>query len=106
MSEPHTERFTNNASALTGLGEEEVILQRQKDGRNEALKAKNPLIQNILSAASEPMFILLTVACAVYFLLKETTEAITMLVALLFVLGIDVFQNFRSQRAVKALSQL
>ncbi len=73
---------------------------------NAGVKAKNLLIQNILSVVKEPMFILLLVACFVYFALNKFSEAFTMLVALLFVTGIDVFQNFRSQRAVKALSRI
>jgi Ca2+-transporting ATPase len=52
------------------------------------------------------MFLLLLVACCLYFILKEFAEAFTMLAALLFVAGIDVFQNFRSQKAVKALSRI
>ncbi len=52
------------------------------------------------------MFLLLMAACIIYFLLKELPEGFTMLAALLFVAGIDVFQNFRSQRAVKALGRI
>ncbi len=48
------------------------------------------------------MFILLVAACGVYFVLKELPEAFTMLGALIFVSGIDVFQNFRSGKAIKA----
>lgn len=93
-------------SQLLGLSSVEVIQQRQINGSNASVKAKNLLVQNILSVIKEPMFILLVVACFVYFALDKVSEATTMLVALLFVTGIDVFQNFRSQKAVKALSRI
>lgn len=89
-----------------GLTDSDVFEQRKLYGSNQLTKSKNPLIGNILSVVSEPMFILLAAACCVYFFLHETSEAFTMLAALLFVTGIDVFQNFRSQKAVKALTHI
>src|SRR5690606_26541839 len=91
---------------MTGLTPEEVTEQRRLNGMNKGAKAKNLLVQNILSVATEPMFILLMTACLIYFLLKEFSEAWTMLMALFFVAGIDVFQNFRSQKAIKALNRV
>lgn len=91
---------------MTGLTPEEVAEQRKLNGMNKGAKAKNLLVQNILSVTTEPMFILLMAACLIYFLLKEFSEAWTMLMALFFVAGIDVFQNFRSQKAIKALNRV
>ncbi|MGZ4090719.1 MAG: HAD-IC family P-type ATPase, partial [Bacteroidia bacterium] len=91
---------------LTGLTTEEVLKQRETDGMNIGTKPENLFFQNIISVVTEPMFILLVVACIIYFLLREVSEALTMLAALLFVAGIDVFQNFRSQKAVKALNKI
>lgn len=93
-------------AALTGLTSEQVEKQRELFGRNTGLKSKNPLLENIRSVVLEPMFILLLAACCVYFFMREFAEAFTMLAALSFVAGIDVFQNFRSQKAVKELSHL
>jgi len=89
-----------------GLTNAEVLEQRTLNGFNQITKSKNLLLENILSVVIEPMFILLAAACGIYFFLHETAEAFTMLTALLFVTGIDVFQNFRSQKAVKALSHI
>lgn len=91
---------------MTGLTPEEVAEQRKLNGMNKGAKAKSLLVQNILSVVMEPMFILLMAACLIYFLLKEFSEAWTMLMALFFVAGIDVFQNFRSQKAIKALNRV
>lgn len=98
--------LTEKRAALAGLTSDEVIHQRELNGWNKSIKKQNLFIQNVLSVITEPMFILLLVACSVYFILNEFTEAFTMLAALLFVSGIDVFQNFRSQKAVKALSRI
>lgn len=96
----------SNISELTGLTDQEVARQRALEGSNLAIRRRNMLIGNILLVVREPMFILLLAACGLYFFLKEYHEAFTMLVALLFVAGIDVFQNFRSQKAIKALSRI
>jgi P-type Ca2+ transporter type 2C len=95
-----------DTATTVGLTEAEVLEQRALNGANRIVKKKNLLAENILSVIGEPMFILLAVACSIYLFLNEFAEAFTMLAALLFVTGIDVFQNFRSQKAVKALSHI
>lgn len=89
-----------------GLSNEEVERQRQLHGENIGIEKDNILRQLIFSVVKEPMFILLMVACTVYFIMGELAEALTMLAALCFVAGIDIFQNFKSQRAVKALNKI
>jgi Ca2+-transporting ATPase len=91
---------------IHGLTDAEVFQQRALNGSNQLKKEKNLLLQNLLSVIKEPMFILLLIACAVYFSISEFSEAYTMLFALFFVAGIDVFQNFRTQKALKAISRL
>jgi Ca2+-transporting ATPase len=91
---------------IRGLSPAEVEIQRQLNGSNVGIEKENILLKQILSVVTEPMFILLIVACIVYFVLGQLSEAYTMFFALLFVAGIDVFQNFRSQRAVKALNKI
>jgi len=106
MNETHTQAYSQNSKPLTGLSSEDVLTQRGLNGINRGIEPRNLLAQNILSVVTEPMFILLLVSCTIYFILKQTGEAITMLAALFFVSGIDVFQNFRSQKAIKALSRI
>lgn len=96
----------NTTHDLPGLSNEEVKQQRQLHGENIGVEKDNIIKQLIFSVVKEPMFILLMVACAVYFILGELAEAITMLAALFFVAGIDIVQNFKSQRAVKALNKI
>ncbi|MCZ8215553.1 MAG: cation-transporting P-type ATPase, partial [Cyclobacteriaceae bacterium] len=73
------------ASTIQGLSVAEVEKQRERFGPNQLIQEKSTLLKTIWSAATEPMFVLLLLACLVYFLVKEYAEAITMLVALLFV---------------------
>ena len=54
---------------------------------------------------TEPMFLLLLVACGLYIGLGQTAEAITLGVALLLVSGISVYQSIRSDRALDALRE-
>ena len=55
---------------------------------------------------TEPMFLLLLVACAVYFALGRPQEAVTLIAALLAVAGISVYQAVRSNQALGALREL
>lgn len=91
---------------ITGLSPDEVVEQRLLYGANIGLKKENILKKVIFSVVTEPMFILLLATSVLYFIFGELTEALTMVAALFFVAGIDIFQNFRSQRAIKALNKL
>ncbi|MCB9270202.1 MAG: hypothetical protein H6561_11595 [Lewinellaceae bacterium] len=81
-------------------------MQQQVHGYNRGGKSPNQALELIIDIFKEPMIILLLVACSIYFVLSEWSEAFTMLGAILFVAGISLFQDYRSQRAVKALQQM
>ncbi|HPG08659.1 MAG TPA: cation-translocating P-type ATPase [Saprospiraceae bacterium] len=89
-----------------GLSAKEVAMQQQVHGYNRGGKSPNQALELIIDIFKEPMIILLLVACSIYFVLSEWSEAFTMLGAILFVAGISLFQDYRSQRAVKALQQI
>lgn len=93
-------------SDIVGLLPDEVLEQRSLYGANISLKKENILKKVIFSVLTEPMFILLLTTSVLYFVFGELTEALTMVIALFFVASIDIFQNFRSQRAIKALNKL
>ena len=90
-----------------GLTDEAVAKSRAKHGRN-SLTTNTPshLFTTMKEVVLEPMFLLLLVACAIYFSLGRTDEAITLIVALLLVAGISVYQSIRSDRALGALRDL
>ena len=51
----------------------------------------------------EPMFIILLVACIIYFAVGQYREGIKIMVSILIVAGISLFQEYRSKNAVLAL---
>ena len=58
-------------NAIKGLNDDEVIHQRELNGSNKVKRKKNLLLANLLSVVKEPMFILLLIACGVYFSIQE-----------------------------------
>src|SRR3954463_4752950 len=55
---------------------------------------------------TEPMFIMLLIACTIYFLMLQYKEGFIMLVSIFIVAGISLFQEYRSRNAVEALEKL
>lgn len=91
---------------IKGLSDKEILALTQQFGKNifqlESSRRLNHIIWDILK---EPMFILLTVACLLYFILGEGNEGIMMLAAMFFVVAISIYQENRSTKALKALKQ-
>jgi len=61
--------------------------------------------QLLIQLIREPMFVLLAIACALYFILGEAQEGILMAAAIVFVTTISYYQQVRSSSALKALGQ-
>jgi P-type Ca2+ transporter type 2C len=90
-----------------GLTDEAVTQSRAEHSRNTlTVKAKNGFWAMMNEVVTEPMFLLLLAACAIYFTLGRTEDAITLLAALLVVSGISVYQSVRSDQALGALRDL
>ena len=89
---------------FTGLTTAQAEAQRRVFGKNE-LEAtrRRPILDHLRNIATEPIFLLLAVACALYFFLGDFTEAMMMVLSILFVAGIEVYQGARSERALEAL---
>ncbi|MBL0358693.1 MAG: cation-translocating P-type ATPase [Chitinophagaceae bacterium] len=92
---------------LRGLSAVEVTASRAKNGSN-ALEMKEERVfwQVLKDVVAEPMFILLVVACVIYFIAGKHQEGIIMLVSIFIVAGISLFQEYRSKNAVQALKKL
>lgn len=92
---------------LKGLSGDEVNSLRKKYGKNIfRYKKEYRLLRMGWNIVSEPMFVLLVVACGLYFILNETGEGILMAVAMIIVSGISLYQEVKSSRAMQALKQL
>ena len=59
--------------------------------------------RRVWDSVTEPMFLLLAVACILYFILGEWTNAWMMLISIAFVTGIELYQERKSDHALEAL---
>lgn len=92
---------------LSGLSDAEVEASRAKYGVNEIeQKRKLNLIQRILHIFAEPMFLLLIITASIYFILGEVNDGLIMLVCVFFVIGIEFFQEQKTDKALEALNTL
>ena len=97
----------NNKPSFSGLTSMQAEELQAKFGKNElALQKKSNLFREILKALTEPMFLLLLVAAVIYFLLGEPRDGAVMLVFVLGVIGIDVMQEWRTDKTLEALKDL
>jgi len=93
-----------DTTVYAGLSTAEAEAKRRVVGTNEMADAhKDSLFDKLRGIVSEPMFILLVIACVLYFFLGDLTEAMMMLVSILFVTGIELYQDTKSERALEAL---
>lgn len=94
------------AKHFSGLNESDIPLLQKQFGKNVLSITKTPRFLLIfLDIAKEPMFILLSAACALYFIAGEINEGILMLFAMLFVSAISVYQEVKSSNAIEALKE-
>jgi Ca2+-transporting ATPase len=91
---------------IQGLSMQDVSLLRQQHGRNVFFAASSRKVIHIVrDIVREPMFILLVIACALYFILGEVSEGVMMLLAMILVAAISLYQEVKSTNAIQALQQ-
>ncbi|MEY3420351.1 MAG: hypothetical protein RIR48_632 [Bacteroidota bacterium] len=92
---------------LEGLNDKLVLINREKFGANTLGKSEESHFFKILfEIIKEPMFFILVLTSMIYFILKEYSEGLIMLIAILFVAGISLYQENRSRNAVASLKKL
>jgi P-type Ca2+ transporter type 2C len=97
----------NDIAPVSGLTSRQVAQSRQKYGSNTLdLEDERVMAAVIKEVVLEPMFLLLLVACIIYFVAGQYQEGIIMLVALCLVAGISLFQEYRSKNAIQALKKI
>src|SRR5580765_2349528 len=95
--------YTGN---LTGLSETEVRKLIPLFGKNLFKDGTGGgFLSTLWNIVREPMFIMLVIACSIYFILGESAEGIMMGVAIFFVAGISFYQEIKSIKALQALKQ-
>ncbi|TNE58318.1 MAG: cation-translocating P-type ATPase [Bacteroidetes bacterium] len=94
----------NSDIPLYGLTDAEVRTSRAKHGRNVLfLRPKRQFWHILVEVIREPVFILLVLACLLYFILGDDAEAWLMVAALCFVTAIEIVQEYRSEKTLLAL---
>lgn len=91
---------------IKGLSAVEVLSLREQFGKNIFQSSPPRRMWHIVrDLIKDPMFILLLVACFLYFILGEASEGVMMLVAIILVAAISIYQEVKSSHAVEALKQ-
>lgn len=93
--------------SLIGLSDDEVIQSRKNNGYNSLKhQDKNSFLESLIEMIKEPMFLLLLIATAVYFITGKYADGIFMLAAILLISTISLYQESKSRNAIKSLKKL
>lgn len=103
---------TNDVRALTGLTEEEAARRLAEEGPNEIASAKpRSFLRAVWEVVKEPMLLLLVAAGTVNVLISmqepaRIKEALLLFVFVFVVIGITLYQERKTERALEALRDL
>lgn len=94
-------------SNVGGLSDQEAASRLQSEGPNElpSLKPRR-LLAIAWEVVREPMLLLLVGAGAIYLVLGELKDSAVLLVSIFVVLGISLYQQRKTERALEALRDL
>ena len=94
-------------NSISGLSEAEVSQRLKEEGYNEIPSTKQRSILAIaFEVIREPMFLLLIAGGSIYFLLGDIREAVMLLGFVFVVMGITLYQERKTERALEALKDL
>jgi len=94
-------------SPISGLSQTEAILRLQTEGPNELpAHGQRQLLNITLDVLREPMFLLLVAAGAIYLLLGNINDALLLLGFIFIVMGITIYQEYKTERVLEALREL
>lgn len=94
-------------STLAGLSETETADRLQREGYNDLPTARPRGVFAIaLDVVREPMLLLLLASGTVYVLLGDLQEALVLLGSIFVVIGITLYQESKTERALDALREL
>lgn len=92
---------------VVGLTEKTAQERLVAEGFNELPSAQTQgLLEIMWEVVREPMFMLLVVCSSIYFLLGDLREALMLLSFVLVVMGITIYQERKTERALEALRDL
>lgn len=96
-----------DTAELTGISTETAQEKLKKEGYNELPSSKKRSGFKIaLSVIKEPIFLLLVGSGSIYFFLGDITEGLVLLSFVFVVMGIEVYQERKTENALDALKNL
>ena len=99
------EKFHTNA--IAGLSEEEAAARLEQEGYNELPSGTQRSIFAIaFEVARQPMFLLLVACGTIYLVLGNMRDALMLLGFVFVVMGITLYQERKTERALEALRDL
>lgn len=99
--------MTSEQNGWKGLTSAEAEIRLKLFGKNEPVSQKKEhFLFKLLNILSEPMFLLLIAAAIIYFILGSPRDGAVMLVFVVGMIGIDVFQEWKTDRTLKTLKDL
>ena len=94
-------------SNVSGLSDQEAAARLRDEGANELPSVKpRGLLAIAWEVVREPMLLLLVGAGAIYLFLGELRDSVVLLVSIFVVLGISLYQQRKTERALEALRDL
>ena len=100
-------RKASEQTALHGLSQAEARLRLAAEGPNELPTAgQRQLLGIALGVLREPMFLLLVSAGAIYLFLGDVNDALMLLGFVCVVMGITIYQEYKTERVLEALRDL
>ena len=100
-------KFNGFGGNYSGLSAQEVNVRQQQYGLNELLsEKKHTFLEKVLQILKEPMFLLLFGTALLYFLLGDPKDGVIMLGFVTFMAGINLFQEWRTDRTLQALKDM
>ncbi|MBA4380351.1 MAG: ATPase, partial [Anaerolinea sp.] len=96
-----------NEQNIQGLTEQEVLERIAQQGHNELPSTQKRTVFHImLGIVKEPMFILLIICGLLYLVLGDHEEALMLLGFVFIIMGIEFYQEQKTERALEALRDL
>jgi Ca2+-transporting ATPase len=94
-------------TSVSGLSDAEAAEKIRTEGYNELPRSERHGIFGIITGVIiEPMFILLVASGLIYFILGDVTEGLMLMSFVIVIIGITVYQEQKTERALEALRNL
>ncbi|MBI5783511.1 MAG: cation-translocating P-type ATPase [Gammaproteobacteria bacterium] len=97
----------SDIARLSGLTHSQSAARLKAEGYNELPTTKpRGMLAIVAGVVREPMFLLLIAVVVIYLLLGDVREALPLMVAVAVVIGITLYQEHKTERALEALRDL